>query len=345
MNLKPGEYTFKVKGSNNNKVWNETSNDLKVIIKPSFWERDESRLGFALAVLFFFYAVLEIRSKKIEKQKKELELKVQEKTSQLNDTNKILEQEIAERKEIQKNITKTNELLVESNDVKDRLFSVISHDLKGALISFKDMTKTLLEEIDEIKETNQLKEVLVDIDKSAEYNYNLLETLLAWATSQRGKMEMAIYDYDLSLVIKSIAMNLQHMAKSKNIKLSLNNIKEGYFAKFDKNSIDIVIRNITTNALKFTNPNGNVWYNVEKQNSYIIVSVNDDGIGISKDTMDKLFNNYNRVTSLGTKGEKGTGIGLMLCKDFVEKNGGNLWVESELGKGSSFKFSLPISEI
>jgi ligand-binding sensor domain-containing protein/signal transduction histidine kinase len=343
MNLKPGEYTFKVKGSNNNKIWNETSNDLKVIIKPSFWERDESRLGLALAVLFFLYAVLEIRSRKIEKQKKELELKVQEKTNQLNNTNKILEQEIAERKEIQKNITKTNELLTESNRVKDRLFSIISHDIKGSLVNFKDMLKTLLDEFVDIQE-EQLEETLEDMYEAAEFNYNLLETLLVWATSQREKIELAVNDYDISLAIKAVAVNLQYMARSKNIKLNLD-MKEGYFAQFDKNTIDIVIRNLTTNALKFTPLNGNVWYTIEKQDSHIIVSINDDGVGIPKDTIDKIFNEKKRTTSLGTKGEKGTGIGLMLCKDFVEKNGGNLWVESELGKGSSFKFSLPISQI
>jgi signal transduction histidine kinase len=176
---------------------------------------------------------------------------------------------------------------------------------------------------------------------SAASTYNLLETLLLWATNQHRKIEMSAKNQDISLIVKSVGNNLSHIAKSKNINLKAD-IQEGYIAKFDKNSIDVVIRNLTTNALKFTNTNGNVWYTVEKQSSHIIVSVNDDGIGIPKDKVDKIFDSYNKEISIGTKGEKGTGIGLILSKYFVNKNGGALWVDSEPGKGSSFKFSLPI---
>jgi signal transduction histidine kinase len=179
------------------------------------------------------------------------------------------------------------------------------------------------------------------MDKSAESTYGLLETLLIWATNRNEDIENNAQKQDIALAIKSVGKNLQHIAKAKDINLNLD-IEEGYIAKFDKNSIDVVIRNLTANALKFTNPNGNVWYTLEKDDSHVIVSVNDDGVGISEENIENILAGNRKKTSLGTKGEKGTGLGLILCKDFIAKNGGVCWIESELGKGSSFKFSLPI---
>ena len=340
MNLNPGEYIFKVMGSNNNTIWSDNSANLKIVVKPTFWESDLFVVILLITVIMIIFLSTKINLRRIKKQKERLAFEVQNKTSQLTNTNKLLEQEIIERKQIEQDIIKTNELLSESNAVKDKLFSIISHDLKGSFSGFTEMLKLLVKELDDISESH-LREMLESMDESAESTYNILETLLLWATHQQGEIENNAEEYDISLLIKSVGNNLKHIAKSKNITLNLD-IEEGYIAKFDKNSINVVIRNLTTNALKFTHQNGNVWYTVEKQNSYIIVSVNDDGIGISKENRDKILNNNKRETSLGTKGEKGTGIGLILCKDFVKKNGGTLWIESELGKGSSFKFSLPI---
>jgi len=403
MNLNPGTYTFKVMGSNNNKVWSDTNANLKIIVKPSFLESDSGITIVFITLLLFVYSVVEINSKRIKKQKEKLEIEVQNRTAQLQDANKMLEQEITERKKIEDNLNKTNkmleqeiaerkkiednlsknnemleqeiierkqieriiiktnemleqeiterkqieqkightnELLLESNEIRDKLFSVVSHDLKGSIGSLKMIVKLLKEESNGMNEA-QL-ELLESMDGATESTYNILETLLLWATNKKEEIENNITKNDLSLLLQSVGNNLQYMAKPKNIKLNYD-IEDGYFAKFDTNSIELVIRNLTTNALKFTNPNGNVWYTVEKENSYFIISVNDDGVGISKENIEKIFKSKKRVTTLGTSGERGTGIGLILCKDFVKKNGGELWIESEPGKGSSFKFSLPVA--
>jgi len=311
-NLSPGTYTFKVMACNSDGVWNVEGASLTFTLKPYFYQSKIFYSFTILAGLFAFFLIVQWRVASLQRRKRELEKTVEIRTKELK----------------------------EINQTKDKLFSIISHDLRGSIGNFMSMLKLLVDEPDMVDE-NDLRDILKTMKDSSESTYYLLDNLLNWARSQRGVIEYNPVTMEIKYIADDVIHLLGQIAKSKGINLR-SEIPFGISARFDKNTINTVIRNLTSNALKFTKPNGSVWITAEKTDNKIIVSVNDDGVGISQENIDKIFKAFQGVTTLGTNGEKGTGLGLMLCKEFVERNHGKIWVESQIGKGSSFKFSLPV---
>jgi signal transduction histidine kinase len=179
------------------------------------------------------------------------------------------------------------------------------------------------------------------INTSAIQTLRLLENLLEWANSQRGNLSFTPVPINLSEIVKDEFIMVDEMATGKNIELK-SFIPETLTFVADKNMIRTILRNLITNAVKFTHKNGQVQVNAINYNDNIEISVSDNGIGMSKETIAKLFRIDANLSTRGTENEKGTGLGLFLCKEFVEKHNGNIWVESEEGKGSTFKFRLPL---
>ncbi|MBN1821992.1 MAG: hypothetical protein JXR31_14985 [Prolixibacteraceae bacterium] len=238
---------------------------------------------------------------------------------------------------------KTEQKLKRSNDAKDRFLSIIAHDLKNPLISFVDFS-TILKEHFESFSKEEIIEMIDDLHTSAQNMQILLENLLEWAKSQTNQLEVNPETYRLKPVFnETLSVCIQH-ANSKNIQIETK-ISDDISVWADKNLLSTVIRNLLSNAIKFSESNSKISAYAIPAGNKILVSIKDNGIGISENKMEKLFQVDSKVTSLGTAKERGTGLGLILCKEFVEQNGGVLSVESKSGEGSIFSFTVPAAKM
>lgn len=221
-------------------------------------------------------------------------------------------------------------------------FSIIAHDLKSpfnGILGFSEMLKNEARDLD----IGSIVDYAELINSSAQHAFELLENLLEWARIQQGSIPFEPKTLLLNTLINSEIEDSKYNAYQKNIAL-VNGINENVILFADGNMISTVLRNLISNAIKFTPKNGKVKIEVQKMDGQVEISVADTGIGLSRETRDKLFKIETSFTTRGTENEKGTGLGLLLCKEFVEKHGGVIWVESDLGKGSRFILSLPFSD-
>ncbi|MCK6616722.1 MAG: tetratricopeptide repeat-containing sensor histidine kinase [Cyclobacteriaceae bacterium] len=236
----------------------------------------------------------------------------------------------------QEEMEKRSQELEQLNKVKDKFFSIISHDLRSPVNALAG----LLDLLDKgaIK-PDELPMALKELRTRFNHTRTLLNNLLDWTLLQMDKLNLQATRISLhGLVEENIA--LLTSLHQKNIKL-INNVSPVAYALADSNTINLVIRNLLTNALKFTNDGGEIVIGAEEKNNEWVVSIKDNGIGMSAEVRKMLFDKINPYSTRGTANEKGTGLGLILCKEFVEKNNGRIWVDSEEGKGSTFWFSLP----
>jgi signal transduction histidine kinase/ligand-binding sensor domain-containing protein len=311
-NLDPGEYTFRVRATNNDGVWNDKGTSLKVIILPPWWKTLRFKIFILTAIILLIFVLFKSRVRQLEKQKILLENMVAMKTSELN----------------------------ELNASKDKFFSIIAHDLKNPfniIIGFSDMMKESIR----LNDPATFYEYTDMINTSAVQTLRLLDNLLDWANSQRGKISFTPVSINLFELIKDEFLMIGDMAAGKNIELK-SFVADKLTIVADKNMIRTILRNLITNAVKFTYKNGQVQVNGIIYNNQVEISVSDTGIGMSEETVARLFRIDANLSTRGTENEKGTGLGLLLCKEFAEKHNGKIWVESKEGKGSTFKLLLPL---
>ncbi len=233
-----------------------------------------------------------------------------------------------------------NELLRTANTTKDKMFSIIAHDLRGPIGSLSQGLDILVDHPDMIGTDEQKSDFMKELKSSAKGASLLLENLLCWARNQRCEIEYHPANIKLNPIIKNNINLLSGIAKDKTISL-FSELKESLCVYADEDMIMTVVRNLISNALKFTPENGQVKVDAVSKDDFVEISVTDTGIGISENDTEKLFSPDEHFTTYGTRNEKGSGLGLLLCKDFVEKNSGKIWVETKEGKGSKFKFTLP----
>jgi two-component system, cell cycle sensor histidine kinase and response regulator CckA len=247
--------------------------------------------------------------------------------------------DITGRKQAEVIIRQQYNQLKELNSYKDKLFSIIAHDLKSPFQSLLGSSEILAMESERLSQEEVLffSRGLFDSLKNL---YSLLENLLNWSMMQRDMIEYNPVNLNLKDIVNKIIELLNRSAAKKNISIS-NNVDAGAFVYADPFMINSVIQNLLNNAVKFTLSEGSIFVTSLEKDSFIEVSVIDTGIGIDSNRSSKLFSFSSLFTTDGTAGEKGTGLGLPLCKEFVEKNNGKIRVESELGKGSRFTFTLP----
>ncbi len=251
---------------------------------------------------------------------------------------------ITDRKRIREKLKESEAKLRESNKTKDKFFSIIAHDLKSplsALMSFSDLLFNKFDKFDLHKQ----KQFIGSINDSAQRSYKLLENLLLWSRSQRGTIVFNPKKNNLHLLSNETIELLSQSFKNKAITIK-NQIHQDIYVKADKNMLLTILRNLISNAVKFTHNDGEIFINqriiTNKRNQeYTEISVKDTGVGISTEMQSKIFQIAESTSTLGTEEEKGTGLGLILCKEFVEKHNGEIWVESKTGKGSEFVFTLP----
>ncbi len=222
---------------------------------------------------------------------------------------------------------------------RDKLSSVISHDLKSPFNGILGFASLLLQDYDELSDKDR-KEFIRNIETSAQSAFKLLENLLEWSRIQTGKIQFNFEELNLGRLIYENFMLLQPTADKKQIHL-YNFAPPDCFIFADRNSMLTIIRNLLSNAIKFTPKGGKISVHAEQHDNLWEVSVKDNGIGIKPESLAKLFKTGETVKTRGTDNEKGTGLGLLLCKEFVEKNGGKIWVESTPGQGSRFVFTMP----
>lgn len=246
--------------------------------------------------------------------------------------------DITNRKENEEKIKSNNLQLKELNATKDKFFSIIAHDLKNPLGNFKMVSNLLSDSYNDMSEKEKT-DFLAMMKESSNNIYDLLNNLLEWSRSQRGILPFNPINIELKDVVTECLMVLSTLSNTKQIKVS-NNVPENIKVNADLNLLTVVIRNLVSNAIKFTNNGGEISIDAEQKNGKVCFTVTDNGIGMTRETIDKLFRIDVTVATAGTNDEKGTGLGLILCKEFIEKHGGKIWAESELGKGSKFKFDL-----
>lgn len=236
----------------------------------------------------------------------------------------------------------TNAELKEANATKDKFFSIISHDLKNpfnALLGFSDYLAENLKEM----EPDDVEEQINMLSKASHQAYNLLEDLLTWSKSQRGTIPFNPSSLAVQDIFDEIESNLSDVASCKSISLIFENKGNAYLYA-DLNMVKTILRNLVSNAIKFSARNSEIRIIAENGDLYTIITVSDKGVGISKKNIERLWQLSEQYTTKGTENEDGTGLGLVLCKEFVDKHKGKIWVESELGKGSDFKFTLPLEK-
>ncbi|WP_340113605.1 ligand-binding sensor domain-containing protein [Maribellus mangrovi] len=326
--LPPGEYTFWIKGSNNDGLWNDQPIGLSFIVLPPWWR---SKLAYSIYLLLTILGVVffvKLRERRLKHEKILLEKKVAERTLQIEEQNRI--------------ITSKNEELNELNRTKDKFFSIIGHDLGNhfnIIVGFSELLLSGFRKMD----ANKLAYHLGNIHNSSKHASDLLGNLLTWARLQRNAIEYRPEKMNAVEKVREWIGFQEELAFKKNILVEVM-AKENIEVFADENMFSLIIRNLLANALKFTPRDGEISIRLKKNGKHCEITVKDSGVGIPPEHIDKIFRIDSDITTKGTEGEKGTGLGLVLCKEFVEKHGGKIWVKSKPGEGSEFGFLLPLAK-
>jgi signal transduction histidine kinase len=306
-----------------------------------------------------------MRVRSIERQSKLLKKMVAEKTGELEDKNQQLikqtkdlnnynllleerQRQIQEQSEelLQQaeSLALANQELLENNATKDKFFSIIAHDLKNPINTLMGFSELLHLKYDEIEEGKKKSFIKLMLDSSDHLN-TLIDNLLTWSRSQAKRIKYNFEDFSLSgLINENIYLYRDNLIKKK-IKLNFPKQSDKVIVRVDVNSMNTVIRNLLANAIKFTPANGSITidYKVDGKKD-VVVSVIDTGVGMSPAMIENVFSVGKSTSSAGTEGEKGTGLGLILCSEFVEANKGRIWIESEEGHGTTVKFTCLLAK-
>ncbi|TGM43073.1 histidine kinase [Leptospira levettii] len=263
----------------------------------------------------------------------ELEKKVYDRT-------KLLRTQIFEKTQAIEALHKSEKLLSESNRTKDIFFSIIAHDLRNPLGSFKQITELMYSDFDTYTDSEK-KETIFEIKKSASRVYSLLEQLLDWARTQTGNMPFRPKEINLRTIVSKITEQMTALIQKKGIQFTVEIPEKFSFVYADSEMIQAVLRNLISNSIKFTNDNGKIQISVSQDEDGVRIECKDNGVGMNSSDLEKLFRLDAQLTSIGLEGEKGTGLGLILCHEFVKLHGGEIWATSEKGKGTTVSFRLP----
>ncbi|HOM05965.1 MAG TPA: PAS domain-containing sensor histidine kinase, partial [Candidatus Kapabacteria bacterium] len=309
------------------------------MITPSgkvIWVQDSARAVRDLSgkVLFYEGVLKDITEKKEYEQEREKLI------AELKSSKAKIEQLANEIMDLNYELIVSAEQLKNINQSKDKLFSIIAHDLKSPFTGFMGLTELISKDIDDL--TKEEIVIMADaLNASAKNIYELLIYLLEWSRLQGGLSEINIEPLNLK---RNVEVNLNlasHQASRKGIKL-INEIDEKIYVLADKNMLQTLLRNLISNAIKFTNTDGYVkLYIKEVFSDAVTFCVEDNGIGMDENAIKSLFRIDKHYTTLGTQNEKGTGLGLILCKELLDKSNGRISVESQVGVGTKFFVTLP----
>ncbi|MBV5315370.1 MAG: hypothetical protein JZU47_18845 [Prolixibacteraceae bacterium] len=322
-NLSEGNYTFEVKSKNQYKVTGKTAKYSFRILPPwhhTWW----AFLLYFILFIAFIYFTIKLYTRRLVAQKEHLEEVVNERTAEV----------VQQKEEIQ---IQKNELEV-ANATKDQFFKIISHDLRNPFNSLVGFSELLIEEIEQ-KDFEKSREYAKSLQKSSNELYSLTTNLLNWSRAQTNEISFNPEQLNIRTEIDSNVNFLKNFADKKGIILS-STPENDIFIFADQNMLNTVLRNLITNAIKFSRKDDKITVEVEELETLVVVHIADTGIGMEKPTLEKLFKIGENIKSQGTAHEPGTGLGLILCKEFIDKHNGKIWVDSEKGKGSRFSFTM-----
>ncbi len=243
-----------------------------------------------------------------------------------------------EKTRAEEKLKRLNSQLEQSIADKDKFFSIIAHDLRSPFIGFHNFIRLMDEHLDDMSQ-DDIRKLTSDMKSNADNLYNLLNNLLEWARVQRGLISYKPQPLLLRELVNISVDLVRPGARQKEISLEAE-VPEGLKVMADKAMASTVMRNILSNAVKYTRRKGRISVHAEKDKAMIRVSVKDDGLGMDEKTLSRLFTEDKKSSVKGTEGERGTGLGLLLCREFIEKHGGRIWAESTPGQGSAFMFTL-----
>lgn len=254
--------------------------------------------------------------------------------------------DITEKEESDLQIKLQNLELQKLNSTKNKLFSIIAHDLRSPIITvygYAELLKDIIDTTDtsDTSDTAKTEKYIDIIYTETKYNVELIDNLLNWAISQNEDLVTSPEPINIKELLEKKIKTFSLAANQKKIKINMN-LQTQILVLADSTMLEIILRNLISNALKFTGENGEVIIQVSKNKDHVEISIADNGIGIPKENIEKIFSPDEKISTKGTANEKGTGLGLIITKEFVEKNGGKIWVESNPGTGSNFKFTLPL---
>jgi signal transduction histidine kinase/ligand-binding sensor domain-containing protein len=362
-NLAPGTYIFRVKGSNSDLVWNNTGRSIEVVITPPFWMTLWFRILSLFLILATIYLIYYLRIMAIKSRNRKLEELVNEQTNKLRSQNirllehsKMLNESNSELEERQQKIqeqaeeiktqseavAKINAELRELNSMKDRFFSIIAHDLKNpfnTIFGFAELLKIKRDSISAKKRDLYIETIYSSTRKI----YSLLENLLLWSRTQSDHLVIKPELFRIDVLFDEVMSLLSENAGAKDIILRFD-AREAVEVFADRDMVSTILRNLLSNSIKYTPVGGSVTLEAATADHKAIISVVDTGVGITLEDQGKLFRIDEKISTTGTEGEEGTGLGLVLCKEFVEKSGGTIWVDSEVNKGTRFVFTLPLTK-
>ena len=316
-NLNPGKYTLRIRGANNDKKFNNEGLAVKILVRPPFWKTPGFFFILGVVIILIIISAYSFLVK----------LK----------TNKILALKNKELEQTNLKLIESERNLMLLNNTKDKFFSIIAHDLRNPFNPLLALTELLDEDYSELDEKER-RDFIKEIRHGAKRLYDLLENLLHWALSQTKQIKFKPAKIDLGDLVLSNMELLKINAEKKHISL-VKNFNGNFNVLADENMLNSIVRNLLNNAIKFSDEKTEIKISVEDIGDEYKVEVKDEGIGIPTENIDTIFRGLSKSSIDNAKG-KGSGLGLILCNEFVEKNGGEIWVESEIGKGSSFFFTL-----
>jgi len=317
-NLPPGTYRFCIKARNSIGIWSDPQCSATIRIRQPVW----FQWWFILLVMAFIFSLLFILTRLFVSRRYNLRL-----TKMVAIRTRAVRQS---EKDLQ-----------ESNESKDNFFSIIAHDLKSPFNAMLGMLELLTTEYSDFTD-DERKKILISLKMASNRTIDLLENLLTWAQSQKGLLPFVPVKFDLMELVRENVSLFEPTARTKRIKL-IATLFDNVVVYGDRNMINTVIRNLISNAIKFTYPDGDVTITVDRGSGRkVTVAVIDNGCGISETAIKNLFILDKRISTKGTGNESGTGLGLILSKDFITKNKGEIWVESKPEAGSTFYFTLPV---
>jgi len=303
-------------------------------------------LFFGLLLLYIpdLVSRMIIRHAEIAEQKNQSEMRL---TLEMKE-NEYFEEKLQYAKQINEQLNEKNEQIAfqneklkEMNATKDRLFSIIGHDLKNpftVLISISQMIKDQLENLD----MEDLRKSLDVINNASNQGFALLDNLLDWARSQTGEIKFTPVTFELNESVRKVLVQIGSLSERKQVSIK-NNIQNAEVITADQNMVQTIFRNLISNAIKFSKPGGIVVLDAmfDQTTNKTVITITDHGVGITEENRSKLFDIKTHQSTKGTMQESGTGLGLLICKEFIEKHGGNIHVYSKTGEGTRITFNLP----
>jgi len=328
-----GDYILKVKAKGSKETWSNQVLELPINVLRPFYLTWQFILVGLIALLALGYMIIQWRLKILENRNLELERVVAERTKELEQNSK----ELAQNAEV---LAQNSKELADLNQTKDQFFAIIAHDMRGLVLSFKNVSQ----KVGFLRRKGREKEVdvfLKNIDKSADNLSNLLDNLLNWALVEKGVFPYHPELFNLERVVMENIKLFTELSRIKDIPLSYE-VHETLNVYADKNAVSTIIRNLMNNAIKYSSPGAAVIIKAHQVDGKIQIEIKDTGEGIESEALEKIFQLDTQKTKQGTLGEKGTGLGLVLCKELVMLNKGDINIKSEEGKGTSVFVGLPM---